>query len=125
MRTKTFNQEMKRMLTGENHPVLRYMNEKFKNGRIHNNYYVFFDNFLFEYGILSLGFSPVLSGNKYFPYAHCSKNNIFGAEKGTTYLSNKAHNSSQCEKILAEYLIEHLKYLNINHFENWNPELNY
>ncbi|QFZ54515.1 hypothetical protein FEZ18_06750 [Oceanihabitans sp. IOP_32] len=125
MSTTTFNREIKRMITNENHPVLKYINEKFKNSRQHQNYYGFFDDFLFKYGILTLGYSPTLNGNKYVPYVNCSQRNIFRAEKGITDLSNKAHSPTQCQKILAEYLIEHLKYLNVWSFENWNSELNY
>lgn len=124
MSTTIFNREIKRLITSENHPVLEYINEKFKNSRQHKNYYEFFDDFLFKYGILTIGYSPTLNGNKYVPYVNCSRNNIFRAEKGITDLSNKVHNSNECQKIIAGYLIEHLKYLNVWNFENWNPELN-
>ena len=61
----TFNREIKRMIANENHLVLKYISEKFQNSRQHQNYYDFFDNFLFDYGILTLGYSPILNGNKY------------------------------------------------------------
>lgn len=59
------------------------------------------------------------------PYINCRRNNIFCGEKGITNLSNKAHSSIECQKIIAKYLIEHLKYLNVCNFEDWNHELNY
>lgn len=123
MSTTIFNQEIKRLISQKN-PVLEYVNEKFKKSHQNKNYYGFFDDFLFKYGILTLGYSPTLKGNKYVPYINCSRNNMFRMEKGITDLSNKAHSLTECQKVIASYLIEQLKYLNVLNFENWNPEFN-
>jgi hypothetical protein len=125
MSTIVFNREIKRLISNENHPVLNYIKEKFKNSNRNKSYYGFFDSFLFSYGILTLGYSPIINGNKFIPYVNCSRNNIFREEKEITDLSQKAENMSECQKIMAEYLISRLKCLNVENFECWNPELNY
>lgn len=123
MSQATFNREIKRIVTKDNHPVLEYILEKFKNSK-HQNYYDFFDDFLFRYGIVSLSYSLDLNGNKYLPYINCSQRNIFRLKKGITNLSNKSYSANQCQKILAEFLIEHLKSLTLFDIENFISEAN-
>lgn len=124
MSTIVFNQEIKRLISNENHPVLNYIKEKFKYSNRNKSYYGFFDSFLYNYGILTLGYLPIVNSNKYVPYVNCSRNNIFREEKGNTNLSLKAENKSECQKIMANYLINSLKSLNVENFECWNSELN-
>jgi hypothetical protein len=124
MSTIVFNQEIKRLISNENHPVLNYIKEKFKYSNRNKSYYGFFDSFLYNYGILTLGYLPIVNSNKYVPYVNCSRNNIFREEKGNTNLSLKGENKSECQKIMANYLINSLKSLNVENFECWNSELN-
>tara|TARA_R110001599_G_C11856712_1_gene621266 strand:+ start:93 stop:482 length:390 start_codon:yes stop_codon:yes gene_type:complete len=125
MSTIVFNREIKRLISNENHPVLNFIKDEFKNSNRNKSYYGFFDSFLFNYGVLTLGYSPIINGNKYVPYVNCSRNNIFREEKGITDLSQKAENMTECQKIMAEYLIGRLKCLNVENFKSWNSELNY
>lgn len=125
MSTTVFNREIKKIITSENHPVLNYVNEKFKKSIKHKSYYGFFDDFLFRYGILTLGKSPTMKGNKYISYVNCTRNNIFREEKGTTFLSKNTQSLSESQKTKAHYLIQQLKCLNVQNFEDWNPEFNH
>ena len=123
MSQTTFNLEVKRLIKKENHPVFKYIEGKFKKSK-HQNFYDFFDDFLFRYGIITFSYSPALDKSKYLPYVNCSQRNIFRLKKGITNLSIKSYSANQCQKILAKYLIEHLKWSNVWDFENWKPELN-
>lgn len=125
MSTIVFNREIKKLISNENHPVLNFIKDEFKNSNQNKSYYGFFDSFLFNYGVLTLGYSPIINGNKYVPYVNCSRNNIFREEKGITDLSQKAENKTECQKIMAEYLINRLKSLNVENFKSWNSDLNY
>ncbi|WP_179008577.1 hypothetical protein [Winogradskyella forsetii] len=120
-----FNREIKRLISKENHPVLNYVNEQFKNNKKHKSYFGFFESFLFQYGIVTVGYSPTLNGNKYIPYVNCKPRNIFREEKGIRNLSKNEHSLNECQKIIAQYIIENLKCLNVQNFENWNPESKY
>lgn len=125
MSTIVFNREIKKLISNENHPVLNFIKDEIKNSNRNKSYSGFFDSFLFNYGVLTLGYLPIINGNKYVPYVNCSRNNIFREEKGITDLSQKAENKNECQKIMAEYLISRLKSLNVENFKSWNSDLNY
>lgn len=123
MTNATFNQEIKRAIKNDNHPVLIYINEEFRKSNS-RTYYDFFDNFLFDFGILSLNYVPMLDVNKYVPYVNCLKNNIFNQESGISNLSIKGHSQVECQKMIANFVIRNLKSLFVSNFENWKSELN-
>jgi len=108
MSLAVFNREIKRLITNKKHPVLEYVNEKFKHSRKYDGYHDFFDNFLYEYGVLTVGHVPIYHKNKYMPYVNCSQNNIFGEETGVTDLSNKPVSPTESRKIMAQYIIDRL-----------------
>lgn len=121
MSQTTFNLEVKRLIKKENHPVFKYIEEKFKKSK-HQNFYGFFDDFLFRYGIITFSYSPAINKNKYLPYVNCSQRNIFRLKKGITNLSRKSYSANQCQKILAKFLIEYLKLSTVWGFENFISE---
>jgi hypothetical protein len=113
-----FNREVKRLLTSNCHPVLTYVNDKFNKQRRYIYFDEFFDDFLYNYGILSLELGYLLKGNKYIAYVNCNSNNIFGEDAGVTYLSSEEQSLTESQITLAKFLIRKLKNLSVENFEN-------
>lgn len=125
MSMTVFNQEVKKLIKRDDHPVLRYVNEKFNEKKHDVDYFGFFDTFLYQYGIQSLGYSPVMKDNKYLPYVNCTRNNVFHEQKGITDLSKVEQNATESQKTMAHYLIRRLKSLHVENFKDWNSEFNF
>jgi len=122
--TVVFNRVMKKYLKSNNNEVVDFINTKFNESQS-QNYFGFFDDFLYKYGIISFNASPLINGSKYVPYINCTKNNIFHEEKGVMELSSKAHSLSECQRIFAEYFISRFKNINVQTLREWNSEDNY
>ena len=119
MNYNTFNKEMKKKISSDNSSIIIYLEEKIKIKGKSNNYYSFFSDFLYNLGISTLDYIPLIDQNKYVPYVNCIEENIFSEQKGNKNLSNKPENASQCQKIMAEYLFSKLKQLRVQNIENW------
>ncbi|MDM1395846.1 hypothetical protein HX049_01420 [Myroides odoratimimus] len=119
----TFNKVIAEYFQRSSSETIHYINQKFLDSK-RNTYYGFFDDFLYEYGIISLNLSPTdIVSNNYDSYVNCTKNNIFKEEKGITEISTKLSHSSS-EKALAKYVYTKLTTLKAEDFINWNSELN-
>lgn len=116
-----FNKEIEKQLqANDNMEITKFIRNKFLESK-RETYNGFFDDFLFSYGIISFGYTPLLDYvDKYVPYLNCTDNNIFRMKKGCTDLSAKAHSISDCEKLMAQYLIEKLKNVDLKIIKEWN-----
>ena len=115
-----FNKEIKELIDSSLDPVVAYVNDKFKNSDKHNSYYGFFEDFLCQYGIITVGCGTASKVNMYEPYVNCKLNNIFKENKDCTNLTNGVYSLNECHRINANYIISNLKRLNIEDLENWN-----
>ena len=119
MSQTVFNREIKKRLFTENHSVIDFLNEEIKSSKNFKDYHSFFSEYLLQLGVVSLEYVPMSDQNKYVPYVNCLKINIFSEKEGNTSLSDKGENSSSCQKIMVNYLIEKFKILNLEQIENW------
>ena len=118
-----FNKEISFLIAKSDHPVIKFIQVEMKNHHFSQSYYGFFDDFLFKYGIISVDVSHGLS-NKYLPYINCTERNIFRELKGKNHLSKEYLSKSESHKVIASYLIERLKNLQVSNFRAWNSDLN-
>jgi len=113
-----FEKEMHRLLLSDTSETLMYVREQFSQGR-YTSYMGFFDEFLYKYGIISISSIPEGSSGGYMPYVNCQDDNLFGEVKGCTDLSDKALPLSTCQKVIAHYIIDHLKRLDLSVLKEW------
>jgi len=118
-----FNSEMKKYFTSNKSEVAEFVNQKFKESK-YENYNGFFDDFLFNYGVISFNSGPLELGSKYIPYLNCKENNIFREKKGITDLAFKPHSLNECQKIFAKYFISKFDKIQLKTLKEWNSENN-
>lgn len=118
----SFEKEFKEYFKELDTPLKVFLNEKYRKSK-YENYFVFFDDFLFSYGIVSFNAIPYEDNSKYMPYVNCQENNIFDLDRGITDLSKKAHALSQSNGIIAKFLINKLSITPLSKFENWSVDM--
>ncbi|WP_339611364.1 hypothetical protein [uncultured Planktosalinus sp.] len=117
-----FDREMRRILKTETSETLLYVQDQFLE-RNRSSYMGFFDDFLFEYGVISLNAIPIDGTHKYMPYVNCMDDNIFGEAKGCTDLSVKGLSLAACQKVIVHYIIDHLKRLDLSVLKEWKARV--
>jgi hypothetical protein len=118
-----FNSEMKKYFDSNKSEIAEFINEKFVKSK-YETYNGFFDNFLYEYGIISFSSDPLEFGHEYIPSVNCTDNNIFKEKKGITDLSTKSHSLNDCQKIFAKYFISKFNNIDLKTLTEWNSENN-
>lgn len=115
-----FEKEIRNFLNENDCEIRKYIKYEYLKSKI-NNYYSFFDIFLYSYGVLSIN---IYHGekNKYFPYIKFDNNNIFNEEEGFLELSIRPVGSKTAEKLMANYLISKIVFLQEDRFKNWKKE---
>jgi len=118
---ETFNKTFKTEFFDKKSEVSIFFENEFKKTK-RINYYGFFDDFLLKYGIHAFDIEQDYDSGKYIPYLNFRPKNIFNEDKTSLDLSDKPKNHSECELLIAKYLISKLLLVDLNVFLNWEKE---
>ncbi|ATA89248.1 hypothetical protein CGC58_05625 [Capnocytophaga stomatis] len=90
---------------------------------IFKNYYAFFDDFLFKYGVISINIHGITDKeNKFIPYLKFAKKNIFRENEGFLDLSSQGVSGDVAQRLMANYLISNLNFVPLDRLENWSDD---
>ena len=113
-----FDAEMRRLLKAESNETLMFVQNQYDQ-RKYSFFMGFFDDFLYDYGIISLNSIPEGPNDYFMPYVNCADANIFGEAKGCRNISDKTLPLSSCQKVIARYIYDHLKRLDVSLLKEW------
>lgn len=117
--TASFDSEIKKYFAVNKSEVSEFINEKYKKSN-YKTYHDFFDDFLYNYGVISFNSSPVDFGRKNIPYLNCAENNLFSEKKGVTNLNEEPLSRNQCLKLFAGYFIKKIDSMELKTITEWN-----
>lgn len=80
------------------------------------------DSILYNFGIISVNYSPLVDSDKWMPYLNFSHENIFNEEEGVKDLCEFPVSANKAQEILANKVIELIHFIN---FEKAIGQLNY
>jgi hypothetical protein len=117
----TFDREMKIFLSSHQSELIQYFNSEYRKSRI-KSYLCFFEEFLLDYGVMSILAIPLTDHSSYLPIINFRFHNIFNMPEGDLKLNETGLNLAASEKALANFLISKLSKMTAMNFNNFDKK---
>lgn len=114
-----YNKIIAKYFEAKDTKIKKFVMEEFKKNN--KNLPSHIDSVLFNFGIISVNYSPLVDSNKWMPYLNFSNENIFNEEKGVKDLCEFPVSANRAQEILANKIIELIHFIN---FEKVLSQLN-